>query len=212
MWKKEAVDPNTEVLLTAVRNVNPVAALQCERVMVPSTKTPVPSSTEDAAATAMRAVRPAQTAEEQRYLVHLLVAHHEHCQYQGASCDGHCSFFSQVFSKGIHFWNIRLSLFDCVAIGHFLSAHFCFDSSAFDIANSGCGTAGLRSIAAGLSHCKSVRRLDLRTNACDDGSVLSSIIPSLSGNVERFYVDGNPVGSDGVVSVCKALSSYSNLS
>ena len=115
VWKKEAVDPNTDVFLTAVRNVNPVAALQCEHVMRLSTKTPVPSFTEDATATgstAMPAIRPAQSTEERRYLVHLLVSHHEHCQYQGASCDGHCSFFPHLFSKGISFRSVRLSLFD----------------------------------------------------------------------------------------------------
>ena len=212
VWKKEAVDPNTEVFLTAVRNVNPVAALQCERMMRPSTKTPDPSSTEDATATAMPAVRPAESTEERRYLVHLLVAHHDHCQYQGASCDGHCSFFSQVFHKGISFSKVSLSLFDCVSIGHFLSTHYCFDSSTIDIHDSGCGNAGLRSVAAGLSHCKGVRTLDLSLNACDDGSILSSIIQSLSGSLVDVYVNGNPVGSDGVVSVCKALSTCSKLS
>ena len=211
VWKKDAVDPNTEVFLTAVRNVNPVTALQCERVMRPSTKTPDPSSTEDATATAMPAVRPAKSTEERRYLFHLLVAHYEHCQYQGASCDGHCSFFSQVFHKGISFRSVSLSLFDFVSIGHFLSTHCCFDSSTIDFSGSGCGNAGLRRVAAGLLHCKGVRTLYLSQNPCDDGSIYSSIIQSLSGSLERVNVS-NSVGSDGVVSVCKALSTCSKLS
>ena len=77
---------------------------------------------------------------------------------------------------------------------------------------SGCGNAGLRRVAAGLSHCKGVRKLDLSWNACDDGSILSSIIQSLSGSLEVVNVRGNLVDSDGVVSVCKALSTCSKLS
>ncbi|XP_065197814.1 NACHT, LRR and PYD domains-containing protein 3-like [Sycon ciliatum] len=216
VWKKEAVDADTEVFLAAVRNVNPVVASQCERMMLPRPNVSIPSSTEDGIATDMPEVRPAESEKEERYLVHLLVAHHEHCQYQGASdqgafCDGHCSFFSQVFSKGIRFWSTQLSLFDCVSIGHFLKTHVCFDSSAFHIANSGCGSAGLQSIAAGLSHCTSVRMLTLAKNGCVDGCVLSSIILSLSGSLEIVNLGYNVLSADGLVSVCRALSSCSKL-
>eukprot|EP00117_Sycon_ciliatum_P029995 scpid48423/ scgid23754/ NACHT, LRR and PYD domains-containing protein 12; Monarch-1; PYRIN-containing APAF1-like protein 7; Regulated by nitric oxide len=215
VWKKETAEPNNGAFLEAVRHVNPVAASRCERMMRRSAKMSAPTPVEDCAAKVTTintpVIRPSQSEEERRYLAQLLAAHYEHCLYQGASCDGHCSFFTQVFSGGVNLSKVRLSLLLSAPVGFCLHAHSCIDPEVINMSDCRTCKADLKPIADGLQHCKNVRKLDLSLNAWSDGDGLPSILLSLSGSLQDVDVRWNEVGSGGFVSTCRALCSCKKL-
>ncbi|XP_065195779.1 NACHT, LRR and PYD domains-containing protein 3-like [Sycon ciliatum] len=213
VWKNEAAEASAEVFLSAVRKVDPATASHCEQHAMTSATSEIstPSSPGAAPAATTASIRPpAVDQEECRCLADLLVAYLEHCQYQGtSSCNGHCSFFSQVFS--LNFPHVSLSLLDCTAIAHFLTTHYCVDVQEVCLDGCSLSSTAMRCILNGLAHYTHVRVLSLQVNHCTDGNVFSSAILSASSSLEAVYLDDNKVGMDGLALVCRALSSCRKL-
>ncbi|XP_065196269.1 NACHT, LRR and PYD domains-containing protein 3-like [Sycon ciliatum] len=214
VWKNEAAEASAEVFLSAVRKVDPATASHCEQHAMTSSTSEIstPSSSGAAPAATAAPIRPPapHDEEERRCLADLLVAYLEHCQYQGtSSCNGHCSFFSQVFSLNFDF--VPLSLFDCTAIAHFLTTHFCVDVQEVRLAGCRLPSTAMRCILNGLAHYTHVRVLSLFGNHCTDGNVFSSAILSASSSLEVVNLDRNEVGIDGLALICRALSSCRQL-
>ncbi|XP_065189991.1 uncharacterized protein LOC135820874 [Sycon ciliatum] len=213
VWKNEAAERSAEVFLSAVRKVDPGTASHCEQHAMTSATSEIstPSSSGAApTATAAPSPRPAKDKVERRCLADLLVAYLEHCQYQGmSSCNGHCSFFSNVFILNF----VKLSLLDCTAVAHFLTTHSCVDVP--EVYLQGClsntANSAMRCILNGLARYTHVRVLSLNENHCTDGNVFSSAILSASSSLEEVRLDQNEVGIDGFALVCRALSSCSKL-
>ncbi|XP_065184588.1 NACHT, LRR and PYD domains-containing protein 3-like [Sycon ciliatum] len=213
VWKNEAAEASAEVFLSAVRKVDPATASHCEQHAMTSAKSEIstPSSPGAAPAATTASIRPPALVEgERRCLADLLVAYLEHCQYQGTySCNGHCSFFSQVFS--LNYSLVQLSLLDCTAIAHFLTTHSCVDVQEVCLYGCGLPSTAMRCILNGLAHYTHVRVLYLIRNDCTDGNVFSSAILSASSSLEDVDLDENKVGIDGFALICRALSSCRKL-
>ncbi|XP_065195772.1 NACHT, LRR and PYD domains-containing protein 3-like [Sycon ciliatum] len=216
VWKNEAAEASAEVFLSAVRKVDPGTASHCEQHSMTSATSEIstpsaPGAAPAATAAPIRPPTPAFSDEgERRCLADLLVAYLEHCQYQGtSSCNGHCSFFSQVFS--LNFSGVSLSLLDCTAIAHFLTTHFCVDVQEVRLGWCFLSSTAMRCILNGLAHYTHVRVLSLHGNRCTDGNVFSSAILCASSSLEQVYLDEDEVGIDGFALVCRALSSCRNL-
>ena len=214
VWKNEAAEASAEVFLSAVRKVDPGTASHCEQHATTSatSKISTPSAPRAAPAASAAPIRPPAPDDEgeRRCLADLLVAYLEHCQYQGtSSCNGHCSFFSQVFS--LNFRLVKLSLLDCTAIAHFLTTHFCVDVQEMSLSYCSLSSTAMRCILNGLAHYTHVRVLYLRSNHCTDGNVFSSAILSASSSLEKVYLDYNKGGIDGLALICRALSSCRKL-
>ncbi|XP_065195773.1 NACHT, LRR and PYD domains-containing protein 3-like [Sycon ciliatum] len=213
VWKNEAAEASAEVFLSAVRKVDPATASHCEQHEMTSATSEIstPSSPGAAPAATTASIRPpAVDQEERRCLADLLVAYLEHCQYQGtSSCNGHCSFFSQVFSLNFHY--VSLSLLDCTAIAHFLTTHFCVDVQEVYLDGCSLPSTATSCILNGLAHYTHVRVLSLQGSHCTDGNVFSSAILSASSSLEKVYLGYNKVGIDGFALICRALSSCRKL-
>ena len=211
--KTEAVETSAEVILSAVRKVDPGTASHCEQHAMTSATSKISTPTSSGAAPAATAAPrrpPANDEVERRCLADFLVAYLEHGQYQGtSSCNGHCSFFSQVFS--LNFYHVKLSLSDCTAIAHFLTTHFCVDVQEVHLLACSLTSTAMRCILNGLAHYTHVRVLFLRLNHCTDGNVFSSAILFASSSLEEADLDLNEVGIDGFALVCRALSSCRKL-
>ncbi|XP_065186011.1 uncharacterized protein LOC135816839 [Sycon ciliatum] len=214
VWMETGSVANGTVLLEALSQVDAELARPCERLLHPAAML---LSGESLQAAAYRIVSLADAdpalvySPIRRFLVHLVVAYHEHAEYRGVSGSWTRPFFRAMLASKLNLRNIPISSHECVALSSLLCGYPCVDLEEVSLHGCRIGDESFHSLSVVLQRCSSVRVLNLCLNAIHDGQALSSVISAMSARLVYVDVSVNPVGVSGFVSVCHALCQCKNV-
>eukprot|EP00117_Sycon_ciliatum_P035017 scpid28056/ scgid6234/ NACHT, LRR and PYD domains-containing protein 3; Cold autoinflammatory syndrome 1 protein homolog; Cryopyrin; Mast cell maturation-associated-inducible protein 1; PYRIN-containing APAF1-like protein 1 len=200
LWEKWEKTPTSTLILHALQKIDETAAEGFHKLL-----------RAEAQNVAIKP-RPAKTGRERFCLLRLLIALCEHASFNATSCKGKCTLLPLVFPDGliISIERVAASLDHraCSAISHIISDHDCISFPSINLEDCIMMDAGFSMVSASLSARRNldVRVLDVRGAAIRDSALLVSAIDALKADLLDVYVGDNPTGRDGLVAVCRAVS------